>query len=81
MDRLVVEVKTSIKIIGCTLWSDIPEEHSAEIQMRLNDFRKISFIAPDGRTAITCKEYGEWHIRERKWLEEQVQKAKENVIK
>ena len=47
--------------------------------MRLNDFRKIAIDSEDGPTAITPKEYMIWHTKERKWLEEQVEIAKQNV--
>ncbi|KAG8417364.1 hypothetical protein J3458_004874 [Metarhizium acridum] len=58
---------SALTIIGCTLWSAIPEEVSALIESKINDFKKI-----DGWTA---QKHNEIHAREAAWLREQVAQA------
>ncbi|EFY95057.1 calcineurin-like phosphoesterase [Metarhizium robertsii] len=65
---------SALTIIGCTLWSAIPEETSALIESKINDFKKI-----DGWSAQT---HNEVHAKEAAWLREKVaQAAKEQSAK
>jgi hypothetical protein len=61
---------SALTIIGCTLWSAIPEELSMLIESKINDFKKI-----DGWTA---QKHSEIHAEEVAWLREQIAQATED---
>ncbi len=58
----------SFRVLGCTLWSSIPDEHSALILRRLNDFKKIRWN--DGLLDLNI--YAELFRDESNWLAEQI---------
>lgn len=43
MDRTSVLLE-GVRFLGCTLWSDIPDEHKKEVQARMSDYRRITVI-------------------------------------
>ncbi|KAK4150205.1 Metallo-dependent phosphatase-like protein [Chaetomidium leptoderma] len=55
---------SDLTILGCTLWSDIPEESYGIVQAKVNDFKKIDQWTAQRHTAI--------HKEEVTWLREQV---------
>lgn len=58
------DLNSTLTIIGCTLWSEIPEQVSGVIESKINDFKKI-----DG---WTVQKHNEIHTMEAAWLREQV---------
>ena len=70
-DRLILLNKTqwddpnsNLTILGCTLWSAIPEDAYDIVESKVSDFKKI-----DGWTA---QKHNEVHAEEASWLREQV---------
>ncbi|TWU76672.1 hypothetical protein ED733_008471 [Metarhizium rileyi] len=61
------DLNSALTIIGCTLWSAIPEQASSIIESKINDFKKI-----DGWTA---QKHNEIHAIEVAWLRGQVAQA------
>ncbi|PNY22834.1 Metallophosphoesterase domain protein [Tolypocladium capitatum] len=55
---------SALTIIGCTLWSAIPEDVCSLVKSKINDFKKI-----DGWTA---QKHNEIHAEEATWLRGQV---------
>ncbi|RYP45489.1 hypothetical protein DL768_008175 [Monosporascus sp. mg162] len=55
---------SSLTILGCTLWSAIPEEAYGAVESKVNDFRKIR--------KWTTQKHNEVHAEEAAWLRKQV---------
>lgn len=55
---------SALTIIGCTLWSAIPEEASNLIESKINDFKRIA--------GWTAREHNEIHTVEASWLRQQI---------
>ncbi|KAL6690553.1 putative calcineurin-like phosphoesterase [Trichoderma pleuroticola] len=55
---------SNLTILGCTLWSAIPEEAATMIETKINDFKKI--------IGWTTQKHNQIHTEEAKWLREQV---------
>lgn len=53
-----------LTVLGCTLWSRVPETARHEVQSKLNDFRQIGNWSVD--------KHNEAHERELAWLSQQV---------
>lgn len=58
---------SSLTIIGCTLWSAIPENLHSLVESKINDFKKI--------TGWTAQTHNSIHVKEVTWLREQVAQA------
>ncbi|PNP58292.1 hypothetical protein THARTR1_01807 [Trichoderma harzianum] len=55
---------SNLTILGCTLWSAIPEEAATMIGTKINDFKKI--------IGWTTQKHNQIHTEEAEWLREQV---------
>ncbi|RDA94627.1 hypothetical protein CP533_2399 [Ophiocordyceps camponoti-saundersi (nom. inval.)] len=55
---------SNLTILGCTLWSDVPEHCRAVVEARIKDFSKIS--------AWTVQKHNEAHADDLAWLRHQV---------
>ncbi|EPE06100.1 ser thr protein phosphatase superfamily [Ophiostoma piceae UAMH 11346] len=58
-----------LTILGCTLWSDVPEGAQAIVQSKLSDFRKIN--------GWTMAQHNKIHAQEAAWLREAVAAGRE----
>jgi Icc-related predicted phosphoesterase len=61
-----VEVAPGTWILGCTLWSDIPEDMKKYAAQGLNDFRNI--LSSDVGDRATVEDYKGWHKADVAWL-------------
>ncbi len=66
---------TFVRIIGCTLWSHIPEEFQEPAQKYMSDYRLI-YKNPGQR--ITVDDINEWHTADRRWIESEIQAANDS---
>jgi predicted phosphodiesterase len=66
---------TPIRIIGCPLWTHIPEESKRQAEKYMNDFRLI-FKAPNQR--MTVNDLNEWHAANVAWIQSEIQAAKDS---
>jgi hypothetical protein len=66
---------TALRIVGCTLWSDIPEEFKQSAEKYMNDYRLI-YKGPGQR--LTVNDVIEWHMRDRAWLQSEIQAANDS---
>lgn len=64
------ELKKGVWILGCTLWSEIPDDMRKYAVDALNDFRMIR--ATEAGEGMTVSEYNALHNSDRRWLEEQL---------
>jgi DNA repair exonuclease SbcCD nuclease subunit len=64
LDREAVTLRPGLQILGCTLWSDIPEDMRTEAAWGLNDFRLIP--------GASTEAYAAWHARDLAWLRAQL---------
>jgi hypothetical protein len=76
LNRDTVELENYL-FLGCTLWSDIPEEQELEYEMRINDYRKIKV---NEKEEFTVKYQNQLNKIDIKWIEEQVKKNKDKQI-
>ena len=70
--------ETNLRILGCTLWSDTSMGDRFKILMGMNDARQIYWkgdepFLPEHMTSI--------HFQHKAWLQEQVEKAKEQNVR
>jgi hypothetical protein len=73
LNRKTFDIGT-VRLAGCCLWSNIPEEKDHEILSQMNDSRNI--YAESGRNAVPRDIRG-WFQRDCTWISEQIQLAKE----
>jgi DNA repair exonuclease SbcCD nuclease subunit len=65
LDRNRIELKPGVHILGCTLWTDIPQELRKYAVQGLNDFRMIP--------GITFEAYADHHRNDLEWLTNQLE--------
>eukprot|EP01114_Cavostelium_apophysatum_P022598 TRINITY_DN8227_c0_g3_i1.p1 TRINITY_DN8227_c0_g3~~TRINITY_DN8227_c0_g3_i1.p1 ORF type:complete len:240 (+),score=58.91 TRINITY_DN8227_c0_g3_i1:2-721(+) len=73
LDRTSV-LLDGVRILGCTLWSFIPEEFRTEVSFSLNDFRHIK-LNDTSEARLTTEEFTGFHQRDVAWLKEEISKA------
>lgn len=64
---------SDLTILGCTLWSSIPEEAYGVVEAKVGDFRKIKHWTPPQHTAT--------HEEEVAWLSKEVAHARAGASK
>jgi len=68
-----------VRILGTTLWSFVPDEHTRTISMSLNDYFSIYFEESDSpesnKHRLTVAETNAFHSQELTWLKEEIEKA------
>jgi predicted phosphohydrolase len=74
MDKLSILTDEGVRILGCTLWSHIPDQDVSAVSRRMNDYHLIT----NGRRKLTVADTNAWHQEELAWLKEELQKAKAN---
>lgn len=62
------DTQSNLTVIGCTLWSSIPEDASSIVESKVSDFQKI-----DG---WTVQKHNEIHADETFWLRKEVEEAR-----
>lgn len=69
----------SIRILGCTLWSDCGGNQLAQLaaERNINDFH---WMRDDLGEPITATTMAEWHQVERRWLAQQIDQADRPVV-
>lgn len=55
---------SGVSVLGCTLWSAIPEDARTVVKLRISDYRQIKSWSPE--------RHDEVHVQEASWLREQV---------
>jgi len=63
---------SSVKILGCTLWSQIPEEHATAIENKVVDYQKITHV----NKPLTVQTTNMFHMLDKLWLEKKIQELK-----
>jgi hypothetical protein len=66
---------TTLRIVGCTLWTEIPEECRSTAQKYMNDFR---LIYKNKNQRITTDDINEWHTQDKAWLQSEIQAAQDS---
>lgn len=69
---------TSIRLLGCTLWSDTSMGDRYKILMGMNDAKQIYW---EGNEPFLPEQMTMLHIEQKAWLEEQIQKAATEKIR
>ena len=72
LDRTAHDVSPTLRVVGCTLWSDIRDCERAEVWDRMQDFRCIPGWTPDTNNRQ--------HRNEVEWVEEQIATAPGRVV-
>eukprot|EP01116_Phalansterium_solitarium_P003412 TRINITY_DN14232_c0_g1_i1.p1 TRINITY_DN14232_c0_g1~~TRINITY_DN14232_c0_g1_i1.p1 ORF type:complete len:305 (+),score=45.87 TRINITY_DN14232_c0_g1_i1:534-1448(+) len=77
MDRTSV-LLDGVRILGATLWTDIPEQYQQRIQHNMADYHVIFFDDPASADArlFTVADSVALHRQQMAWLEAELQKAK-----
>jgi len=67
---------TSLRILGCTLWSDVSDEARDNVGSSLNDYVSISVARGSGaKSKATVDDTNSWHQLELAWLQNEMQRA------
>jgi len=67
---------TSLRILGCTLWSDVSDEARHNVGSSLNDYVSISVARGNGaKSKATVDDTNFWHQRELAWPQNEMQRA------
>ncbi|KAF0973199.1 hypothetical protein FDP41_008406 [Naegleria fowleri] len=79
---LILEEQTNrkIRILGCTLWSNIPSRHERDISRAISDYMYITIQKGEEETAqkLTVQDTNQFHRDDVEWLVEELEKCKEN---
>lgn len=67
----------NIKFCGCTLWTDIPEQHKLAIEFMVNDYRKIKY----GNEQFTVEIQNKLHKEDLTFIKSEIENAKKNKQK
>lgn len=67
LNRTRLDVDDNITVLGCTLWTHVPEEHAREVASRLTDFNKTR-----GIREWDIEQHMQEHQQDAAWLDEQV---------
>lgn len=72
------DAKTVYRIIGTTLWSQVPEEHQAVVARRINDYKLIRTNGPGSRSIgiLTPAITNEWHQQAVHFLQRELIEAR-----
>lgn len=62
---------SKLRVLGCTLWSDVPAEAAKDVGSSLSDYRAIKV----GDASAVVADTNAWHLRERSWLEAEIDQA------
>ncbi|KAL0484621.1 Ser/Thr protein phosphatase [Acrasis kona] len=67
-----------IRFLGCTLWSNVPEEHSLTVYQEFNDYYQIKVDVNGKKRLLEVEDTNKWHREQVSWLKSEIAKAKEN---
>ncbi len=68
------EENYNLRILGCTLWSDVSLADERQIIKYMNDYRNI-FI--EGINSLLPRKMTEFHVEQKSWLHQEIEKAAE----
>jgi predicted phosphodiesterase len=68
---------TPLRIIGCTLWTDVPEDKRRQAEKYMNDYR-IIYKAKGQR--VTVDDLNQWHRSDRDWIQSEIRAAQESGL-
>eukprot|EP00933_Yihiella_yeosuensis_P059578 TRINITY_DN6100_c0_g2_i1.p1 TRINITY_DN6100_c0_g2~~TRINITY_DN6100_c0_g2_i1.p1 ORF type:complete len:389 (+),score=59.81 TRINITY_DN6100_c0_g2_i1:70-1167(+) len=67
---------TAVRVLGCTLWSHVPQESRSAVSSSLSDYTAIKVAPNSGQTsAATVDDTNQWNAREVDWLRNELQVA------
>jgi hypothetical protein len=64
----------NVRILGCTFWSDIPDEIKQKALLYMNDARQILY---ENEMPLTPHLFSELHSKEKEWLDKEIQSCQE----
>lgn len=68
LNRDAVELRPGVWILGCTLWSDVPDDMHYDAKTSMNDYRLIFTQGEGGPVPLTVKDTNSWHQEDLSWL-------------
>lgn len=68
---------TALRVLGCTLWSEVDEQSAEAVARSLSDYSAISVSGGEmgGRRKASVADTNSWHTQERMWLEAAIAEA------
>jgi hypothetical protein len=68
-----------IRILGTSLWSDIPDDMLQDAEMAMNDYA-LSYNHNEGETPrnLTATETRQWHRENLRWLRDELERARQD---
>ena len=76
MDQVGINIPgTPIRIIGCTLWTEIPQDFASQAAKYMNDFRLI-YKTPTERLSV--EDVNTWHKSDRAWIESEIRATEQS---
>lgn len=79
MDKTSVLMENNIRVLGCTLWSEIPKANELEVEYRLNDYRCITIKHPHEQQErkLRVQDTVAMYNDELAWLKKELKMAQE----
>jgi len=70
---------TQLRILGCTLWSHVPDKSADTVTGTLSDYRVIKVKRSDGTSSLaSVQDTNSWHAMDLDWLTAQLQSAEDD---
>jgi 3',5'-cyclic AMP phosphodiesterase CpdA len=79
LDKSFVDLE-GFRILGCTMWSNIPSEHAYVIEKCVNDYSRIKIKKGGRKYKITYNDVNEMHFQQKRWLSDQIERSNLPVI-
>jgi hypothetical protein len=73
----VVVADHGVRILGCTLWSAVPEDLQMKALLGMNDARQI---LETGEIPLTPRAMTELHRQEKEWLRHEIESSSEPCV-
>eukprot|EP00727_Mastigamoeba_balamuthi_P004813 m51a1_g1433 hypothetical protein (613) ;mRNA; f:88850-91557 len=74
LDRSSFVTPEGVRVVGSTLWSEVPESQRAEVTLTLNDYRRIRTT---GGRLLTVDDTNSWHMQDRAFIQSELELAKD----
>jgi predicted phosphodiesterase len=74
------ETNNTVRILGCTLWTDVPEKDLHLIEICMNDYRKIKIKDDNNERKLYLKDTLGWHRESVEWIANMKNKYKNEVL-
>ena len=77
LNKGALELSDERRLLGCTLWTHVPEQSSQRVEGCIGDYRSI-YESLDPLRLATASSTNAWHAEHRAWIRQEIGRAKED---